>query len=83
MTTKERRVHIEADPWKLDKIRDFPTPNSKEDIASFIRLVKTLNNWSRAISMKMEKKSQIESEECKIHMENSTPRGVRERGENR
>ena len=55
VTHKEGRVHIEADPWKLDKIRDFPSPNSKEDVASFIGLVKTLNNWSGAISTKMEK----------------------------
>ena len=48
------KVHVEADPGKLERIRDFPTPQSKDDIASFIGLVKTLNNWSGAISPKME-----------------------------
>ena len=55
VTHKEGRVHIEADPGKSDKIRDFPRPNSKEDVASFIGLVKTLNNWSGTIIVKMEK----------------------------
>ena len=55
VTNRKGRVHIEADPGKLDKIRDFLRHNSKEDVASFIGLVKTLNNWSGAISMKMEK----------------------------
>ena len=49
VTNDEGRVQIEADPGKLDKIRDFSRPNSKEDVASFIRLVKTLNNWSGSI----------------------------------
>ena len=48
------KVNIEADTGKLERIRDFPTPQSKDDIASFVGLVKTLNNWSGAISLKME-----------------------------
>ena len=49
------KVNIEVDPGKLERIRDFPTPQSKDDIASFVGLVITLNNWSGAISPKMEK----------------------------
>ena len=55
VTNDKGRVHIEANPGKLDKIRDFQRPNSKEDVASFIGLGKTQNNWSGAISVKIEK----------------------------
>ena len=34
---------------------ETPRPVSKDDIASFIGPVKTLNNWSRALSQKMDK----------------------------
>ena len=55
MTNADGRVHIEADPGKLDKIRNFPEPGNRDEVASFIGLVKTLNNWSGALSLKMEK----------------------------
>ena len=47
-------VYIEADQGKLDKIRDFPEPRCKDNVASFIGLVKTLNIWSGALRLKME-----------------------------
>ena len=68
VTNDKGRVHIEADPGKLDKIRDFPRPNSKEDVASLIRLVKTLNNWSGTISLKIGKNKRTESETCGVQM---------------
>ena len=54
VTNDEGRAPIEADPGKLDKIQDFPRPLNKDDITNFIGLVKTLNNWSGALSLKME-----------------------------
>ena len=70
VTNDEDRVQIKADPGKLDKIRDFPRPNSKDDVASFIGLVKTLNNWSGAISMKMEKIMELNKKKVEFHWDN-------------
>ena len=55
VTNDEGRVHTETDQEKLDKIRDFPRPLNRDDVASFIGLVETLNNWSGALTLKMEK----------------------------
>ena len=38
----------------LQKIREFPEPESKDYVATSIGLVKTLNSWSGAMSPKME-----------------------------
>ena len=46
---------METDPGKLDRIKDFLIPTFRDNFTSFIRLIKTLNNWSDTISPKMKK----------------------------
>ena len=55
VTNDEGREHIKADPGKLEIIREFPRLLNRDNVTSFIGLVKTSNNWSRALSVKMEK----------------------------
>ena len=44
ITNTDSRVHIEADPGKLDKMRNFLEQGNRDDVESFIGLVKTINN---------------------------------------
>ena len=69
VTNDKGRVQIAADPGKLNKIRDFPRPNSKEDVASFIGIVKTLNNWIGAISLKMEKIRELNEKDVEFNLD--------------
>ena len=64
---EELGVHIGADPGKLDKIRNFPELNNRDKVASLIGLVKTLNNWTRALSMKMEKIRELNQKGVEFH----------------
>ena len=40
IVASEGQVEIEVDSGKLDRIQDFPTPTSRDDVISFIRLIK-------------------------------------------
>ena len=55
VNTEEDELEIDVNKDKPKKIRNFPKPGNKDDVASFIGLIKTLNNWSGAVSLKMEK----------------------------
>ena len=44
VNTEGDEVKLEVDEGKIQRILDFPSPTSKDDVASFIGLAETLNN---------------------------------------
>ena len=52
INTENEKVKMEAAKGNLQKIREIPEPRFKDDVASFMCLVKTLNSWTGATSSK-------------------------------
>ena len=55
INSEGEKTYLEADPGKLQRILDFPEPNNRDELLSFLGLVKTLQKWSGGLSLMTEK----------------------------